>query len=314
MTNKHILISGLNPAWQKTLFFHSFRPGEINRAESVLRIASGKGINCARAARTWAIAEPCVLQFLGGETGKRIREELDREGIQHLTVDTGAETRTCTTLVSLDGVCEMTELIEPAPAVSAASAAELMQHLQSSLPSSDALAICGTFPAGLPDSFYAEMAAEARKRGKFILLDSFLHVEKVLSEGVDLLKINKEELFSISGEKTMQKAVYSLMERFRPSFLAVTDGPGSACFSDGKELWRIEVPPVEKVLNPIGSGDTCSAVTLSEILAGTDPCEAFRIGLAAASANCLTELPACFSKDTALAMTGKSRICQDFRA
>ena len=33
MTDKHILISGLNPAWQKTLFFHSFRPGEINRAE-----------------------------------------------------------------------------------------------------------------------------------------------------------------------------------------------------------------------------------------------------------------------------------------
>ena len=49
------------------------------------------------------------------------------------------------------------------------------------------------------------------------------------------------------------------------------------------------------MVNPIGCGDTANAIWMSEILAGSDPFEAFRRALAAASANCLTAFPGSFS-------------------
>ena len=57
---------------------------------------------------------------------------------------------------------------------------------------------------------------------------------------------------------------------------------------------------VEQVVNPIGCGDTASAVMFSEIVAGTAPEEAFHLALAAASANCMSSLPGSFEKETAL--------------
>ena len=40
-----LLVLGPNPAWQKTLFFDAFRPGQVNRAHRLEEFASGKGIN-----------------------------------------------------------------------------------------------------------------------------------------------------------------------------------------------------------------------------------------------------------------------------
>ena len=40
-----ILAAGLTPAWQQVLLYRGFRWGEVNRAEEVLRCASGKVCN-----------------------------------------------------------------------------------------------------------------------------------------------------------------------------------------------------------------------------------------------------------------------------
>ena len=56
--------------------------------------------------------------------------------------------------------------------------------------------------------------------------------------------------------------------------------------------------------NTIGAGDTCSSVMLSEIVNGTDPMEAFLLGLSAASASCMTPVCAFYDKNTALKLRG----------
>ena len=48
------------------------------------------------------------------------------------------------------------------------------------------------------------------------------------------------------------------------------------------------MPRIEKVVNPVGSGDTASAVLLSCLLADETPEKAFAYAIAAASANCLS--------------------------
>lgn len=299
---KKICVAGLNPSWQKTLMFEHFERGGINRASSMEMMPSGKGINFARAVKNWGLAECTVFQFLAGDAGKRVRKGLWQEKIANISVETPGETRTCTTALSASDQV-MTELIEPAPAIPPMEAAALFESCCAAIPSADALAVCGTYPPGINEFFYARTAAKAREHGKFILVDAFKNTGPLLEDGADLLKINLDELRELTGKEDPAEAFRTCFERYAIRFLAVTDGPAGAWFagrSDG-QLYRISVPDV-KVVNPIGSGDTCSGVTLSCILDGLDPLEAFRQGLAAATANCMTLLPASFEKDQALAL------------
>ena len=90
------------------------------------------------------------------------------------------------------------------------------------------------------------------------------------------------------------------MDRFPLRCAAITDGPGRAFIAGQDAVHRIFIPPLPGVCNPIGAGDVCSGVMLSELLAGSDPPEAFAAGLAAACASCLTQYAADFDREKAL--------------
>ena len=298
---KKILVSGLNPAWQKTLFFNTLQWGEVNRASKAERTASGKGINFARAAKNWGKAETTVLQFAGGITGKLLTDVLDHEQIRHLTAFSGAGTRVCTTVIG-SNPHSVTELIEPSAPIPEETVRTLFDMGVKALPESDALAVCGTYPPGVPQEFYASLIREARKEGKFILLDSFMNVEQSLRAGVSLLKVNLEEILKLTGAQDIFRAVECCRERYSLEQIAVTAGPDNAYFFNGKELWQLAPPEISHVENTIGAGDTCSSIMLSEIVNGTDPMEAFLLGLSAASASCMTPVCAFYDKNTALAL------------
>ena len=57
------------------------------------------------------------------------------------------------------------------------------------------------------------------------------------------------------------------------------------------------LPVLEKVISPLGCGDTASSVFTSLLLEGTLPEEAFKTALAAASANCLSADAASFDTE-----------------
>ena len=94
-----ILVCGPNPSWQKTLTFDEFRPREVNRAKDLDCRASGKGINFARAVRTWGTAVPSAYQFSGGLNGEKLESWLRQEGIEFVSRGIKNETRCCTTVL-----------------------------------------------------------------------------------------------------------------------------------------------------------------------------------------------------------------------
>ena len=307
---KKICVAGLNPAWQKTLIFQDFKRGAVNRAAEMEKIPSGKGINFARAVKTWGIADPTVYQFLGGDTGKCIRRGLWDETISNVSVETDGETRTCVTVVSRSD-SSSTELIEPSNTIPPVAAMQLLEALCAGLNSADALAVCGTCPPGLNEYFYGKIIRHARENGKFILLDTVQYIETALEEGADLVKINREELAKLSGENDLIAGFQVFFDRFKIRYLAVTDGPDAAWFQERDQaLYRVTVPELtkEELVNPIGSGDTCSGVMLSCILNDMPVLEAFRTGLAAATANCLSREPAVFDKEAALALLDRCTV------
>ncbi len=296
---KKILVSGLNPAWQKTLIFPALQWGEVNRAAEADQTASGKGINFARAAKSWGKADALVLQFAGGLTGKLLTDVLDQEQIRHITAVSEARTRVCTTVIS-ENPHSVTELIEPSARIPEETVARLFRMAVKELPETDALAVCGTYPPGVSQDFYASLIGEASRAGKFVLLDSFMNVEQSLQAGVSLLKVNQEEIFKLSGRQDIFSAIGDCREKYPVKMIAVTAGPDNGYFFNGRELYQLAPPEISKVANTIGAGDTCSSVMLSEIVNGTDPMEAFLLGLSAASASCMTQVCAYYDRNTAL--------------
>ena len=280
-----ILVFGANPAWQKTLYFDEFRRGEVNRARALELYAGGKGVNFCRAARCRETARTRLYQFSGGANGDLHEAALKRENIDCRAVRVSHETRCCTTLLDRTGAA-MTELIEPSHAVSAAEIDEMVRLFSDGLSEASGAAITGSLPDGTDPLVYTRIAAAVAVRGLPLLVDA-VYADMLDQVGDFILKVNLDELKKLTGETSALSALRAGSARWPRGIFAITDGAGTAYLAAGGSLWSYAIPKI-RVESALGCGDTCSAVMLSEFLAGKSPVEAFACGLAAASANCLT--------------------------
>ena len=299
---KKILISGANPAWQKALTFSKITAGKVNRAKEILEFASGKGINFARAVSIYGKADAEVVQFLAGANGKRIALELDREKIAHTDIFLAdGETRVCSTCIDLS-TQESTELIEPSPLLSSDDIEKFKQSVSGKIPDCDAFAICGTMPSGAPQDIYYELTMEALNAGKYVLADTIFNLTPILeaSEKSVLLKINADELAEYSKMNSTVEALQMLDSKYLLACAAITDGSNKAYLLFNHKIYEYELPKLENIVNPIGCGDTASAVLMSEFMASEDALKAFSAALGCASANCLSMLCASYDLNFAL--------------
>ena len=280
-----ILVFGANPAWQKTLYFETFRRGQVNRAEKLELYAGGKGVNFCRAAKCLGTARTRLYQFSGGANGALHEAALEAEGIDCRAVRVARETRCCTTLLDRTGDA-MTELIEPSHAPSDAEISEMLRVFDAALTEAAGAAVAGSLPDGTDKALYTEVAKLAAKHRKTLLVDA-VYAPMLDAAGDFILKINMDELKKLTGEDEARLALRSGMERWPRGVLAITDGAGQAYLAAQGTMWRYTIPRIE-VVSALGAGDTCSAVSMSGIVNGKAAVEAFADGLAAASANCLS--------------------------
>ncbi len=296
---KKILVLGPNPAWQKTMLFDNFRYGEVNRAAEMQCFPSGKGINFCRAARIHGKADVQLLQFAGGDNGVYIRDGLEKEGISVWNVGTTAATRCCTTCLCRASQT-MTEIIEPSFAATTPEVEQFLEYFKVGLKDAAGAAFCGTLPTGTDRFLYARAARLAAQAGIPVLVDSYRDIQPVFDTGVEIfLKINADELKNMTGMETVSAGLKQVFTNSSVRGAAITDGAANAYASDGKRIVTYRLPKLEKIINPIGCGDTASAVWMSELSDGNDPAEAFRIALGSASANCLSAFPGSFRRQDA---------------
>ncbi|MDD5697903.1 MAG: PfkB family carbohydrate kinase [Victivallaceae bacterium] len=305
---KPILALGPNPAWQQTLFFKVLRPGAVNRAYDMHSFASGKGINFCRAARNWGNPRTELLQFAGGDTGRRLCRCLDEEGVIHRTVKVKPPTRTCYTCLDLE--CQsMTELIEPSFPISAAAAQQFHKWLRQNVDRFDGVALCGTLPTGSAIEIYRRAAEIVRDAQLPLLVDSWQNIAPVLEVGGELiLKVNTAEIKTVAVAENAVGAMRILLNRYGLKAVAVTDGPGKAYLMRDGKLFTYELAVLDKIVSSLGCGDTNASVFFNEYLAGTATEEAFLLGLAAASANCLSATCGDFNRKTAMELYAKIKM------
>ena len=267
-----ILVIGQNAAWQKVCTLRRLEPGLVNRLDSVIAFGSSKGPNTARAL-TGIGAEARVVCYAGGATGRLFLEQIEREGIACDPVPIAAETRVCTTFADADGRC--TEVIEPAPEVTAGERTAFRDLAESRLASARVLALMGTPVRGETPDCYRWLVRTAHGLGVPVVLDSASAAAvEALAEQPEVLKVNAEELALFAGFATTDpdgraRAYRGLRER-GVRWIIVTLGADGVEAGDGQNVLRADVPEVA-VVNSVGSGDAAAAGaawSLHEALAG----------------------------------------------
>ena len=297
---KKIAVLGPNPAWQKTLFFKNFIRGAVNRARRMEELPSGKGINFCRALKCHGRAGSLLIQFCGGENGARIDAALASEGMAFHSVPVPGRTRCCMTCLD-ETEQVMTELIEPSFPAPPEAVGSMLERFAEELGCASGAAFCGSLPDGTDPRLYVRAAELAAKSGVLLLIDAFRDLDAVFAAGPRVvLKINREELAKLAGTDDTAAGLRQVFARFPAlKYAAITDGPGRAFAFDGTRFAVYTLPRLAEVANPIGCGDTASAVLLSELCAGNDLFGGFRQALAAASANCLNSKPGHFLPEEA---------------
>ncbi len=288
LTDAKIMIVGLNPAWQKILIFDEIHSNAVNRATQVLHCSAGKAANFARASIIGG-GRPTLFQFAGGTNGALLLEDMRKENIPNVTVINNSPTRCCITCIDLKKH-NVSELIEPSENISRTSARKLLSIIKNEMNKFNGIVICGTYPPGIDGNFYAEIALHAKKYGIPVMLDAWNSVDKILEQGINILKINSKEIKAIAGKRSITESANYIFNNFKITEIAVTDGAKGAYLFSHEGIFKF-VPPEIAVINSIGAGDTVAGIFFTEYLKTGKTKQSFGKAIGAGTASCLSLIP-----------------------
>lgn len=285
---KTLLVLGLSAVWERGLRFQQLRLGEVNRASSKWEYASGKATNLCRALNDCQCdCQPILLTLLGGHNGQRFQEACRDEGILFKAIETRAETRVCTNILSEGN--DMTELVEEGAPISQKEAEKFLEALDIILPDCDGVALAGNIPPGSPENLPTEIAKRIANAGKTLFLDNWKAFREMAACGGKIvLKINASELAKITGIDDLHQGILALSKEFPEMLFGITDGmnPAWLMIPAKNTPQAFDITPANPLVNALGAGDTTDGVFFGQLLAGINPEIAFRNALDDASLAC----------------------------
>ena len=286
----------LNPALDRTLTVPSLRLGEVNRARAVRLDLSGKGINVSRALRLLGVPSR-IIAFVGGGTGRAIRDGLAADGFETICVEVADETRQNITVVdAAAGV--LTKINEPGAAVSPADLAAMATLIERSAAASDLWVFSGSLPPGAPSDFYARLITLVQARGGRAFLDSS---GEALRHGRAArpyaIKPNSEEAGEVLGRPVVSDTDHVAALRWfqdnGSQLVCLTRGArGIVLALDGVPRTGAPLsaaPPPIAAASPIGAGDATLAGLVWAVRDGCDPVETAQRAVACGTAAAMQE-------------------------
>jgi tagatose 6-phosphate kinase len=282
----------LNAALDRTLSVPIFQLGHRHRANDVLTLAGGKGINVARALKRLDV--PVVaLGLAGGRTGTRLVEELTSEAILNDFVRISGESRTSTAVVD-PTAGTYTEINEWGPKVTERELAMLLEKLQYLSRSADLIVLAGSLPRSVPEDWYALAARELGRRGVRVALDAEGEPLRLGLEAEPfLVSPNQREAEGIVGQELEDDddfvmALDALADLGARNVVITLENGAFARIREDRRVrrYRALAPHVEPV-STVGTGDVLLAQWVASRLEERGPEEALRLAVAAGAASCL---------------------------
>lgn len=286
-----------NPSHDRTVTLTAaLERGAVQRAESVLSQAGGKGVNISRASVAAGI--PSIAVLPAAKDDPYVLELLNA-GIDCRPVANEGTLRVNITISEPDGTT--TKLNSPGPTVTPLVLRGLAESLRRRAASADWIVLAGSLPPGAPVEWYAELVDLLRDTGARIAVDTSDAPLRALVERLDaaaphLMKPNGEELASFTGgdpdllesdPEAAAAAARTLVDRGVDTVLA-TLGAHGAVLVTATGAWHATPPPTE-VVSTVGAGDSSLFGYLLGDISNKPP--AHRLALAVAYGSAAAGLP-----------------------
>lgn len=278
----------LNPCLDKTIHLDTFVPGATNRVVSETVVAGGKGVNVAMTVAKLGVKVRLVI-FGFAEGSELLNRTLAENGIECVSVPVPGTLRTNLKVME-DSTGTITEINAKGVKVSEEAVVKMEDTIVECAKDSGWVALTGSMPPGCTPDCYARLIRRihAEAPGCCVALDADGEAFRLgVAENPDFIKPNRAELSTFVGEKLdtddkLKAAARKLVADGLGCVIVSMDSEGSMLFADGIELAAkaIKVP----VVTTVGAGDNLVSGYLSGRDAGLDHAEAFRRGIATATA------------------------------
>jgi 6-phosphofructokinase 2 len=276
-----------NPALDVCAATGEVQPTRKMRCHSVQRYPGGGGVNVARVLHRLGVPVRALLA-LGGSTGALLHELLQAEGVATYPVPVRGHTRESFT-VSEARTRQEFRFVLPGPQLSQAEWTACKDGLDDAAGRAAYVVCSGSLPPGVPDDFYAQIAQKCKAQGRRFIVDtSGPALKAALDEGVFMCKPSIGELRGLTGQALttlddVREAGAKLIAQGRAELLAVSLGErGALLITPSRALYApaIDVP----VASAVGAGDSFVAGMVHGLLQSEDVSQAFRWGVATATA------------------------------
>ncbi len=286
----------LNPGIDRTLTVEKLCPGGLNRVECQVDVAAGKGANAAVAASVLGAEAECI-GFMYPDGISMYRDRFGRSNV-------GCDFVMCEGSLRVNQKVfdrtrgEITELNQSGAFVTEQQLAEAANLVARHAARSSWLILTGSLPPGCPVDTYGRLCALAKQNGCRVILDcDGDRLREGLKANPDLIKPNRYELemlvgHPLNGQQDILSAARELVDG-GVGVVAVSMGGDGAIIVNADGAWRARGVRID-VKSTVAAGDSMIAGLAVGLERGMRLPDAFRLGVAAATARCATPPDAMF--------------------
>ncbi len=288
-----VFILNLNPCYDHWVILKQKPPIEnVMRGDRVVKLVNGKGMDIGRVFNTIGFDDYLCINILGGQVGQIIETQYQKEGLRCDDFWISDESRINTAVVhEYKNTMEM--INEPGPIMTPAEIAGFSEFIagrdyfkKEKIKPDDFLVISGSAPRGFNSGKLVELLDFFQSLGMKIAVDiAGEWLKKIITKGLDLLKINGDELrvaFDINDND--HSAIETFRKENRIGLLIITHGEkGSVAYSQEGVIKA--VPKNVSTNFAVGSGDSYFAGLLYSIEKGEPLSENIRFAASCGLSN-----------------------------
>ena len=269
----------LNPSIDFIVRLDSLALGSVNRMTSDDKFAGGKGINVSRILKRLDI-ENTATGFIGGFTGRFVKDGLVDEGIATKFVEVSEDTRINVKVKA----GEETEINGAGPHISTEKLEEL-EAILASLSSEDTVVFA--------NQVYNTLIPIAKKAGAEVVCD---FEGQTLLDALNyqplLVKPNNHELADIFGVELngladIEKYAREILAKGAKNVIISMAGDGALLVTPEAAYFAKPIKGIVK--NSVGAGDSMVAGFTGEYVKSGDPIEALKWGVACGTATTFSD-------------------------
>lgn len=279
----------LNPALDKTSIVDHLAINQISRILETTEEAGGKGFNVSRALSRSGVPNKAI-GFIGGDTGEKLIEGLQTDGIDFIPVSVSGDTRVNQVFITVSS--QSIKINAQGPKIRQEEYQSLTELVSELAQADDVWVLSGSLPMNVPSNVYADLTGIIHsKQGKVFLDSSGAAFQKGLNVQPDWIKPNLAEAQAVFSGGLTEMDLLEQLQQLGVDGTILTMGSKGLMYANSAIRLKVVVPQIENE-NVVGAGDATVAGFIYGYANGFEPVEcakwagAFGVAAAHASGNC----------------------------